>query len=876
MQMAAKCRLKVVFSSDTFCQLTNNSAIAGVAPCSMLPCAMAGDLVLTEFMANPNDVADTEGEYIEIYNRSDDTFNLFNYTISDNGTQSITISSSLVIFPGEFVVLGNNSSIPEVDYVYTSDANEFSIGNGNDEVFLRCPSDLGPILVTGVDYTNGDPFGAGVALELNCLDNPGPTYDEDDFVAATDDLNYDADGDLDMGSPGAFGNTDTVTIIPIQLQTTFAPDVVSSGISFNIEICATDAMGMSPCVYTDYIVLEQIDGVMATITNDSLPPDNACATFEITVPMITECDTIEFDAHADALNLDMTISIIVKEIVHFEPFTCDMLTWSVENVDSFSTWECDTTGGFVDINTFGDDTSTVSDDWIISPSLDLTTHRELSAHFETRERFDGPPLEFLYSTDYSGVGDPNAATWTSLPFAFDNSQNGFAFGPWTSSGDIDINALSSPAIFFAMKYSAFPNDSVSNWLVDNFVISGCPKNCAIDSITLTDISTCDPGTNQFTADVTVHYQDAPSTGMLILGGDAADTILVSDMSFDPDGSMFVFDSVEFTADGGLKTVTATFTADPSCTLTVSDIAGTDVAPCADGATVFGGLVVNEVWNDGSFGGATCFSNQAFIEMLVVASIDEDTTSQLVNLQNWIIDPSNDAFDPGHIRIKTGCLTSVPVGALVVIYNEDNVPTGIAGPDEMDADSNLVYLIPSNSACLEFTTDASFPGGSYTDASADPCMVAGLLSAFASTIPYEVETRHPHSFLRTYTNVYDDLEFNPLDPFTPAGSSNFTCGNIDDAGSVIHDLATTPGLANNSDNESLINAVREEAGNVLPLSMAVTPNLDAIDYYQFLTPGLTPDCGMVVLPDCVDTLVIAGPVIVSDTFFCGGDDGDDRW
>ena len=826
-----------------------------------LPCAQPGDIILTEFMANPNDTADSFGEYFEFYNRSDDTFDLFGYELFDNGIGSHIISCSVPILPGEIKVFGVDPDIPNVDYIYPSD---FFLSNGNDEIFLRCLDSVGPILITGVDYSDGDPFGAGVALELNCVDNAGPVFGDEDFVPATDLVNLDADPAEDFGSPGSLGNTDTVSAVATELQVANAPEFVADGIPFFVTICATDSAGVTPCVYNDYIVLEQVDGIIATITNDSVQPVNACATFELLVPALSDCDTMVFDARSNGLMLDSALVIEVRQLIHFEPFTCGMETWSIANVDSFSTWGCDTLGGYYEMNAFGDDTNTVANDWIISPELDLTVHTGIALTFRTRERFDGPPLQLLLSTDYSGTGDPNLASWTTIPFNFDASQNGFAFGPWTSSGAIALDSLGSPSTYIALQYTGFPDDSVANWLVDDVIISGCPKMCSIDTVVVDSITTCDPSNNLFYADVTVAYSDAPVIGYLVLSGDATDSVDVTSMVFQPDSGVYVFDSVAFNSDGGLKTITASFTRDSTCSFTAADINGTDIAPCATGATVFGGLVINEVWNDASFSGSTCFSNEAFIELIVVASLDEDTTAQFINLQNWIIEPSADASDPGHIRIKTGCLTNVPVGALVVIYNADNVPTGIAGPDETDADSNLVYFIPSNSACLEYTTDATYPGTTYVDGPASGCTHAFQISAIASSIPYDVQTRHPHAFNRTYSNIYDDLTYSPSNIITPGGSSIFTCGNIDDGSAVLDDQTISPGLPNTATNGSLIDAIRKEAGNVLPLSNPSIPNPFAISYYDFLTPGLTPTCGEVVLPDCQDTLIVVGPVMVSDT------------
>ncbi len=124
-----------------------------------------GDLLITEVMANPTAVSDTNGEWFEIFNQSSNSIDLNRLTISDDGsnTHQINSSNSLLIAPGAYFVFGHNGdSISNggylADYVY----NNFSLGNTTDQIVL---SDNGNEIAR-LNYT-GLPFGsAGASAEL--------------------------------------------------------------------------------------------------------------------------------------------------------------------------------------------------------------------------------------------------------------------------------------------------------------------------------------------------------------------------------------------------------------------------------------------------------------------------------------------------------------------------------------------------------------------------------------------------------------------------------------------------------------------------------------------------------------------------------------
>ena len=157
--------------------------------------AVISDLIITEIMANPSAVSDSNGEWFELYNPSNDIFDFNGITLSDNSTTGhlINDSTSLFIQPGEYFVFGRNDNELEnggyiADYEYSS----FILGNSDDEIIL---SDMiGNIL--SLEYDRGD-ITNGHSLELISPDMTTFNY------AVTMDFNY---GDGDFGTPGAAGS----------------------------------------------------------------------------------------------------------------------------------------------------------------------------------------------------------------------------------------------------------------------------------------------------------------------------------------------------------------------------------------------------------------------------------------------------------------------------------------------------------------------------------------------------------------------------------------------------------------------------------------------------------------------------------------------
>lgn len=122
---------------------------------------------------------------------------------------------------------------------------------------------------------------------------------------------------------------------------------------------------------------------------------------------------------------------------------------------------------FARINGFGADEQ--SDDWLITPAFNLDESTGEVISFDSAYNFDGPALEFLYSTNYNGQADPSDADWSPIVFALPSVGN-FAFA---SSGLLDVSIISGTSVNFAWRYTSTGTGSGQSrvWEVDNILLT---------------------------------------------------------------------------------------------------------------------------------------------------------------------------------------------------------------------------------------------------------------------------------------------------------------------------------------------------------------------------------------------------------------------
>lgn len=96
--------------SDTVVPSTApNPGSTSARPAVGFPSTFAS-VVINEVMADPSKVADTYGEWFEVYNYGTSSVNLQGWTIASNNDSPVTIGSSVSVPAGGYVVLGRNAS----------------------------------------------------------------------------------------------------------------------------------------------------------------------------------------------------------------------------------------------------------------------------------------------------------------------------------------------------------------------------------------------------------------------------------------------------------------------------------------------------------------------------------------------------------------------------------------------------------------------------------------------------------------------------------------------------------------------------------------------------------------------------------------------
>jgi hypothetical protein len=153
----------------------------------------AGELIITEFMANPAAVSDTNGEWFEIFNSTASAIDINGLVLRDEGSNSHTVSSTtpLWIEAGAYFVLGRNTDSAsnggyQADYGYSN----FSLNNSSDAIILEWDGAIIDALV----YSSSDGLTvAGNSAELTATG----------FQLTAINQQY---GLGDIGTPGSTGS----------------------------------------------------------------------------------------------------------------------------------------------------------------------------------------------------------------------------------------------------------------------------------------------------------------------------------------------------------------------------------------------------------------------------------------------------------------------------------------------------------------------------------------------------------------------------------------------------------------------------------------------------------------------------------------------
>lgn len=142
--------------------------------------------------------------------------------------------------------------------------------------------------------------------------------------------------------------------------------------------------------------------------------------------------------------------------------------WSAVSVAGAQVWSTLNTGNgtnyYAIMNGFNT-TNTANEDWLISKSISLAGKTKAALSFTSDVRYAGNSLQVYATEDYTG--NPVTTNWILLPATLDS--NNLAFGDWTGSGNVSLNAFLGKNIRIAFKYSSTSFASAT-WEIDDFKI----------------------------------------------------------------------------------------------------------------------------------------------------------------------------------------------------------------------------------------------------------------------------------------------------------------------------------------------------------------------------------------------------------------------
>lgn len=268
--------------------LSGNALNNETATFSYIPLSSAGyrDILIHEIFADPSPVvALPAGEFIELYNRSSNHFNLQNWTLSD-GSSMVTLPAYILSAGEHLILCANSDTSSYAVYGNVLGATSFiSLNNSGDQLVLKNDggTTIDEVLYSDTWYQNSTKAQGGWTLELI-----NPTLD------CSGSNNWIASNHPSGGTPGiqnsVFSNSpDTiaarfvnVTVVSqTQLQVQFSESMDSLslvngtwGVSGGIGVSAVQAIAPD-FIYAHLFLDQSIDSI--TLYNLSVSAVSDCA-----------------------------------------------------------------------------------------------------------------------------------------------------------------------------------------------------------------------------------------------------------------------------------------------------------------------------------------------------------------------------------------------------------------------------------------------------------------------------------------------------------------------------------------------------------------------------------------------------------------------
>jgi hypothetical protein len=166
-------------------------------------------------------------------------------------------------------------------------------------------------------------------------------------------------------------------------------------------------------------------------------------------------------------------SATTQTIAFHSTFDTDLAPWTQFSVSGTQIWTSDLThgvngSGCAKMSGFETGQSFVNEDWLISPSINLSNMTNTQLQFFSAYNYAGNPLSVLISSDYTS-GDPTlSGTWNDLSSSAVFSPGGWA---WTASGYINAGIMNQSNVHLAFRYTSSATEA-RTWEIDEVSVAG--------------------------------------------------------------------------------------------------------------------------------------------------------------------------------------------------------------------------------------------------------------------------------------------------------------------------------------------------------------------------------------------------------------------
>lgn len=164
-----------------------------------------------------------------------------------------------------------------------------------------------------------------------------------------------------------------------------------------------------------------------------------------------------------------TVNVTTEDFYLYEDFNGNLGQFTAYSVAGDQEWTTGTNAGVTFAKMTGHTGGNpgenfVNEDWLISPKMEFPAGASfINIEFSTAKNYDGDALQVKVSENYSGQGDPNAATWTDLTDLFDFSTGSWE---WVVTEEVDLlGDFVNSDFHIAFVYTS-DETAASTWEVD--------------------------------------------------------------------------------------------------------------------------------------------------------------------------------------------------------------------------------------------------------------------------------------------------------------------------------------------------------------------------------------------------------------------------